>query len=200
MSQIYNQLVSYEKKLRLTLITKTVTNNSTSATSQYRLRSYRLLSHAEIEHFIENKVLSKISIEKRKWQTKGIVTNCLANLLAYHKVEYPNVSSRLADISTKNDISFRVGLVIANFETRVKRNNGIKEVDIIPMLISIGIDYTKISQTLLNNLSSFGHNRGNTAHNSSKVQQLINPSDEMNMVQHIISELRDVDKLIDQIK
>jgi RiboL-PSP-HEPN len=200
MSQFYRQLVLSERKLRKTLITKTVSNNPTTATSQYRLRSYRLLSHAEIEHYIENRILNKIAIDKNKWNSKGDISKCLSNLLAYHNATLPNVSSRLVEISSNNDISFRIGSTISSFQEKVKRNNGIKEVNIIPLLISIGIDYTKISQTLLNNLSSFGQNRGFTAHNSSKVQQLISPADEINIVDQIIKELYDVDELIDQIK
>lgn len=200
MSQSYRQLVSYEKKLRNTLVTKTVINSPTSDTSQYRLRSYRLLSHAEIEHFIESKILSKVTTEKQKWQARGTITNCLSNLLAYRTVDLPGISTRLVEVSTGNDISFRLGRVITAYESTVKRNNGIKETDIIPLLLAIGIDYTRLSQTLLNNMSSFGSNRGHTAHNSSKVQQLIIPADEISTVQQIIQELRTIDELIDEIK
>ena len=132
-------------------------------------------------------------------QSKAIITKCLANLLAYRTIELPGISSRLIEISTVNDISFRVGRVVSEYESLVKKNNGIKEVNIIPLLISLGVDYTKLSQTLLNNLSSFGSNRGHTAHNSSKVQQLISPADETGIVQQIIQELRSVDELIDHI-
>lgn len=199
MSQLYRQLVSHERKLRNILITKTVTKNPTTETSQFRLRSYRLLCHAEIEHFIETKILSKITAEKFKWHSQTVISKCLANLLAYRTVEFPGVSTRLVEVSTSNDISFRIGQVIATFENTVRRNNGIKEVDIIPLLICIGVDYTKLNQTLLNNMSSFGSVRGFTAHNSSKVQQLIVPADETSIVQQIIQELRTVDLLIDQI-
>lgn len=199
MSQRYRLLVSCEKKLRSTLITKTVTSSPTTETSQYRLRSYRLLSHAEIEHFIENRILDKVAAEKKKWKTNGVITKCLAALLAYTEVNLPGVSSKLADITTGNDIVFRVDRVVSTYEGKVKKNNGIKEDNIIPLLIPIGIDYTKINQTLLNDMSSFGSNRGDTAHNSSKVQHLIVPADEINMVRQIINELRAVDELINCI-
>ncbi|PKO16813.1 MAG: hypothetical protein CVU39_06240 [Chloroflexi bacterium HGW-Chloroflexi-10] len=200
MSQAYRQLVSCEKKLRTALITKTVISKPTTETSQYRLRSYRILCHAEIEYCIENIVLDKIVIEKSKWLTLGVIPKCIANLLAYSSMlKLPQLPSRLGEISTANDVSYRVGRVISTFETNVKRNNGIKEINIIPLLIPIGIDYTKLNQTLLNNLSSFGISRGATAHNSSKVQHLINPSDEIRMVQQIIQELQIVDDLIDGI-
>jgi hypothetical protein len=127
MSQIYRQLVSYERKLRNILITRTVTNNPTTETSQCRLRSYRLLCHAEIEYFIENKILSKIAAEKLKWQTQAVITKCLANLLAYRTVELPGISTKLVEITTSNDISFRMSRVIFTYENMVKKNNGIKE-------------------------------------------------------------------------
>jgi len=200
MSQYYKKLVNCEKKLRTSLITKTVIDSPTSPRSQYRLQSYRLLSHAEIEYYIEGIILHKLSIEKNKWKTHGKISNCLAYILAYSKVVLPSISTRLTEISNKNDIEFRMGTVLSEYERLVKRNNGIKEANVIPLLISIGVDYSKISQTLLNNLSSFGKNRGSTAHNSSIVQQLINPSDEIEIVKQIIEELEEIDELVRKIK
>lgn len=196
MTKIYRQLIVCEKELRKNLITKTVMSNSTSKTSQYRLRAYRLLTHAEIESYIENLILFKLDMEKSKWLQTKIIPNCIANLMAYNRNEFPNISCHLAEISTRNDVTFRITTIINSFELLVKRNNGIKEENIIPLVVPLGIDYQALSQTLLNNLSSFGQNRGNTAHNSSKVQQLINPNDEIRMTTQIIQELNTIDNLI----
>ena len=200
MSKNYRLLVSCVNKLRRSLITRTVINNPASDTSQYRLRSYRLLCHAEIEHYIETRILRKIDAEKNKWLNQSTISACLASLLAYHTNNLPNVSTRLSDIAPTNDFNFRLNAVISSFTSKVNRNNGIKESNVIPLLVSIGIDHTQLSQTMLNNMSSFGSNRGDTAHNSSKVQHLIIPLDEVNMVQHIVTDLNLVDDLIDQIK
>ena len=199
MSKDYKQLISCEKKLRNTLITKTVINHPTTETSQYRLRSYRVLCHAEIEHYVENRVFQKIASDKLKWQKKSIISNSLSSLLAYTKTELPHISTKLVDVSPKNDITFRINKVISIFEKSIINNHGIKEQNIIPLLISIGIDYTQLDQTMLNNMSSFGGNRGFTAHHSSKVQHYITPADEISMVQQIIQDLNLVDNLIDQI-
>jgi len=200
MTKIYRQLITCEKELRSTLITKTVISNFTSKTSQYRLRAYRLLSHAEIESYIENIILYKVSIEKVKLQQAKQISNCIACIMAYNKTEFPNISSHLAEISNRNDIIFRTSAIIYTFESQVKRNNGIKEENIIPLLVPLGIDYQSLSQTLLNTMSSFGQNRGSTAHNSSKVQHLINPNDEISMVNQIIQDLQLVDNLVVSIK
>lgn len=196
MSKYYKQLLVCERRLRRTFITKTVLKNPISRTSQYKIQSYRLLSHAEIEYYIESIILYRIDLEKMKWNTRSIISNCIAHLIAYNRAELPGPSSLLSEISNKNDIKFRINKVITTFESSVKRNNGIKEVDIIPLLVSIGVDYSQISQTLLNNLSSFGKFRGDTAHSSTKIQRLINPNDETGMVQKIVEELHDIDDLI----
>jgi hypothetical protein len=200
MTNNYQQLVSCEKELRNNLITKTVRSNFTTKTSQYRLRAYRLLTHAEIESYIEGLILLKINIEKIKWATTKIIPNCFASIMAYSKQEFPNISNHLAEITTRNDITFRTTTIINNFEAMIKRNNGIKEENIIPLIVPLGIDYSNISQTLLNNLSSFGQNRGNTAHNSSKVQSPINPVDETNIINQIVQEIQTIDSLIMEIK
>lgn len=200
MSKYYNQLLYCEKRLRKTFITNTVINNPTTITSQYKLQSYRLLSHAEIEFYIETLLLSKVKIEKKKFDQHGIISNCISHLFAYNKCDLPGTASRLTEISSKNDIEYRINRVVNNYEILVKRNNGIKEVDIIPLLVQVGIDYTQINQTLLNNLSSYGKYRGDTAHNSTKIQQLINPRDEIEIVQQIISELNSIDLLVSKVK
>jgi hypothetical protein len=200
MTTEYKQLTVCERQLRDSLITKTVLAYPTTNTSQYRLRAYRLLSHAEIEFYIENLVLSKIENEKAKWNSTKTITNSIGSLLSYSKFEFPNVSSHLSEVSSRNDAHYRITTIITIYENNIKKNNGIKEENIIPILIPIGIEYQSISQTLLNNLSSFGRNRGNTAHNSSKVQQLINPNDEINIVSQILQELVDIDRLVVNIK
>lgn len=199
MSASYKQLVSCERQLRYCFITKTVLTYPTTDISQLRLRSYRILSHAEIEYFIESIILLKIDKEKKKWGKNHSTTNCISNILAFIKIELPNTGSHLSEITSGNDFQFRVNKILNHYEEIIKHNNGIKEENVIPMLIPLGIDYLKINQTLLNNMSSFGVHRGGTAHNSSRVQNLINPQDEINMVTQIIRDLSDIDSLVNRI-
>jgi len=196
MSSHYKQLVSCEKRLRRTFITETVKLNPTTKTSQFKILSYRLLAHAEIEYYIENCILAKVKIEKEKYVSRGVISPCIASLIAYSNASFPKPACRLADVSTRNDLGHRINYVLSKFENNIRKNNGIKEQDVIPLLISIGIDYNQISQTLLNNLSSYGRYRGAAAHQSTKIQQLINPNDEISILNQIITQLEDIDKLI----
>ena len=174
MSKIYNQLIACEKKLQKIFITKKVLKDSSSETSQYQLRAYRILLHAEIEEYIENLILQKIILEKEKWQRTHKIPHCIACLIAYNTKGFPNISKRLSEISTKNDINFRINTIISNFQSQIQ----------------------ELDQMLLNNLSSFGTNRGTTVHHSSKVQKLINPNDEVNTVTQIITSLKEIDDLV----
>ena len=81
MTKNYKQLISCEKELRSNLVTKTVHNNFTTKTSQYRLRAYRLLTHAEIESYLENLILFKIQLEKNKWLSTKLIPNCIASII-----------------------------------------------------------------------------------------------------------------------
>lgn len=196
MSKLYDQLLHCERSLKKILITKTVLSTHTTTTSQFRLKSYRMMVHAEIEYYIERVILDKVSTEFQSWTHDSAVPNVILNILAYTKCDFPNVSSSLSEVTPKNDIGFRINKAVTQFQALVKANNGIKEKDLIPMLVSLGVDYSRVSQTLLNNLSSFGVLRGEIAHNSIKAHNLINPADEFGIVSQILSELRDIDELI----
>lgn len=196
MTPNYRRLLANEKQIQKCFVTKTVLSNSTTPSSQNKLRSYRLLLHAEIEFYLESLILQTIDRARNEWIKSNKVPKCIASVLAFSKATFPNPPSHLADLSTDNDFPYRVHYVLAIFEKNVKRNNGIKEENIIPLIVPLGIDYSKINQTLLNNMSSFGQNRGFTAHNSIKVHQLINPIDEISKVKQILDDLLDIDKLL----
>jgi hypothetical protein len=195
-SKKYNDLIRREIKLRKSLINKTVIHNPQTSLSQDRLRAYRLLMHAEIEYYFENIVIEKINNEKIKWDNKKIPSQTILSLLAYNECSFPKISSSLSDINSKNDKDFRINKAVGDYIGIIKKNNGIKECNIIPILIPLGIDYSKISQILMNDLSSYGSSRGEVAHNSYKVIKLINPTDEINIVTEIIKGIKDIDDLL----
>lgn len=174
-----------------------VRNNPTSSYSQDMIRTYRILLHAEIEHYFEQLVIYKINQAKIKWHTKNHVSPILLSIISFTECSFPSVPDSLAEVSSKNDLSFRINKAVNAFINSIEnRNNGIKEKDIVPIIIPLGLDYGRINQTLLNNLSSYGQLRGEVAHKSYKVTKLINPSDEINTSNLLVTDLKDLDNLI----
>ncbi len=198
MTKYFKQLRSCITLLKSSFITNTVLSYPTSNISQLRLRSFRLLSHAEIEYYVESTMLDKIREAKNNYFVKNRVSDILINLLAYSDVEFPKISTHLNEVNGSNDISFRINKAINAYEYTVKRNNGIKEENIIPLLLPLGIQYSMLDQVLFNNLSSFGKSRGDTAHQSSKVQVLINPQDEINVINYLLEGLESLDFIIER--
>jgi uncharacterized protein YpuA (DUF1002 family) len=73
-------------------------------------------------------------------------------------------------------------------------NHGIKEKNLSNLLVRIGVDVTQINQTLICNMNSYGVVRGDLAHSTYKIHKLINPIDEKNIVERIISDLQSLDE------
>lgn len=199
MTSYLSLLIRREKTLQKRLISNRVIKHPLTDLSQDMLRTYRLLVHAEIEHYLEKISIEAINKAKAKWNTHKKPSTALLTIVAYSNCNFPNVPSALSEISSKNDLNYRLNQAVNSCLGAVKRNNGIKETDIIPILVRLGVDYNKISQTLLNNLSSYGSLRGEVAHNSYKVVSLIDPINEKDMVKRIIDELNDIDKLINAL-
>jgi hypothetical protein len=161
------------------------------------LMSFRILLHAEIEYYLEQLIIQKVNKAKEKWIKHKDCSSILLSLLSYTECSFSPIPTALGEINTGNDITFRVNKAVSTFITRIeKQNHGIKEANIIPLVISLGMDYTKIDQTLLNDLSSFGGLRGDIAHKSFKVAQSIIPKNEENLSQQIIQSLKPFDELI----
>ncbi|GBF81897.1 diguanylate cyclase [Aphanothece sacrum FPU1] len=75
------------------------------------------------------------------------------------------------------------------FISSVNDNHGIKEKNILTLLLPIGINSDDLDQDWLNLMDSFGKNRGIIAHTSAlsyKTKQQINPQDELNTVKKIV--------------
>jgi hypothetical protein len=196
-SNSYKILQKRSKLLQKRFINSKVKKNPTGSYAQDMIRTYRLLLHAEIEFYLEQIIITKAKTSLNKWKNKNEPSNILLSLLSFTEINLPCIPKYLNEINSKNDLSFRINNTVNNFVAKIeKRNNGIKEENIMPLMLPLGIDYTKISQTLLNNLSSYGQSRGDAAHNSYKVINIVDPSIEINTSNNIILELKDLDKLI----
>lgn len=178
-----------------------VLSNPLTGRSQDLLRAFRLLVHAEIEAYVEQLVIRKAVDSLDLWRSGRKASKCLLSIVAFCEMELGAAPPHLAAIGPRNDLEERVNRATNTFIKRIRtKNNGIKEENLVPLLIPIGLDSSEVSQTLLNNLSSFGRNRGEIAHNSSKVVQPISPIDELSIIDQILSDLKDLDAAITTIK
>jgi len=100
-----------------------------------------------------------------------------------------NVSLDKLKITKKIDIAIRC------FKSVIAQNHGIKETNLLKLLLPIGIDSDDLDKVWLLNMDTFGEERGEIAHSSAiKRKQPPNPADELERVKQIIQELERVDQ------
>jgi hypothetical protein len=165
---------------------------------------FRLLVHAEIEHYIEQRVGDIAKMARDRYSLDGKARTIILALLAYYDGKWPEtVESISVAIEPKAmaTIHKRIGRAHDVFRHMVfKENNGIKERNILRLLLPVGILIDDLDSTWLNTLNSFGASRGNTAHLSAKTQQPIDPKTEIQTVEQILQGLERVDARLSDLE
>lgn len=80
------------------------------------------------------------------------------------------------------------------------QNHGVKEENLLRMLLPIGLHPVHIDPAWVSTLDAFGADRGKVAHTSIKTQQQINPMDELKTVEDILVGLQKLDGLIGKLR
>ena len=162
-------------------------------------RAFRVLMHAEIESYLEDRVLEAARRAFTAWMSAGRASVPLTALLASFDTSRPKLPQNLG---TTPFVHTRVGGIFAHFETRVKGNHGIRSNDVLALLLPIGVDDGKIDQTWLATTDGFGSSRGDAAHQSgvkSRVTYQIDPQSDYNTVQQILHGLERLDQELSRL-
>ena len=97
----------------------------------------------------------------------------------------------------QRDLVARVKDCLDKFNSYAKaENNGIRERDILRLLLPVGITTQDIDPTWLATTSSFGRARGDTAHRSNQVDRPPDPKSELDTVTQIVEGLLDIDNML----
>lgn len=178
--------------------------------------AYRMLAHAEIEAYLEDRVKEVADYAIQEWSKSKKVSYTLLCLLAFSGMELesppesltasqPSLTKKLKE---KLELNKKVGTVYSNFLASIEKNHGIKEKNILALLLPVGIDSDDIDQEWLNLLNNFGTDRGKIAHQSAlsyKTTQPIDPKEELDTVDQIIGNfsgikgLKDIDQLLNKL-
>jgi len=164
---------------------------------QAHTRAFLVLSHAEIESYLEEWAKEIARASEVVWLSSGKITEPLAFLLATlaQRIEIPptplvtnwkDSPQRLAEASVK---------LFQKYYKQIKDNNGIKEKNVLALFAPLGVPATTLGSTLLPNLDSLGALRGTHAHHSAKaVQSVLDPETEYNRVIDLVDELLVLDQ------
>jgi hypothetical protein len=171
--------------------------------------AYRVLVHAEIEAYLEDRVWEVVLNAKKNWDSQGKTCRTLICLLAFsgQMMEVPpdtlspsKGSKKVLEVKIK--INKKIDSAIESFKRVIDHNHGIKEANILALLVPIGINRDDLASDWLATMNTFGEERGVVAHTSatSTTIQTPDPATELGRVEQIISqELWKVDELINKL-
>ena len=182
-----------------------------SATGDYsareldRARGFRLLAHAEIEAFIEDVTFDAAKRSVSAWSRDRTTGDTLFCLIAhYHhgfavdqfeSPPFPDTSRP----KMKESIKELVDVAMRQYKSIHSTNNGVKEDNIVRLILPIGVRKTDLDPLWITNLNEFGKQRGDVAHSTAKAQQRIDPRSEWQVVSDLLIGLQKLDELISEL-
>lgn len=184
-SQLSKRIVVIEKSY-LPVVNPT---GNYSNKEQDDLRAFLLLVHAEIESYFEEVSESKVKAAFKNWKTNRTKSNVLLALVSFCE-----------NAISEQKLEERVNKALSFYINTLKKNNGIKERNLLEILLPIGVEYTTIDTTWLSTMTSFGTNRGDVAHKTAAVQQPLDPVTLKNTITLILTEIKKIDEEIKRIK
>ena len=100
------------------------------------------------------------------------------------------------------EITEKINSAIKSFKKIIDNNHGVKEKNILALLLPIGIDSDDLDPAWLADMNTFGEKRGLVAHTSATSYMTIqtpDPANELNTVTQIKNELLRIDELINNL-
>ncbi len=190
-SALFNQLAGRLSELRRRLLPRKFSSTGVYTDRQLdAARGYRVLAHAEIEHYIEQSAYFIANQAFANWRNDSRPRKAIICLLAHSKRPERGYT----------DTSRHVGDAIAGLGNVIKGNHGIKEENLLKLLPPVGIEWSALNTTWLATMTSFGTLRGQVAHSSARAQHPIDPLTEFNTVKFLLSGLKDLDDMFEVLK
>jgi hypothetical protein len=155
-------------------------------------------------------VLEAVNRARIAWETNKHVSRVILCLLAFSgkEMRLPPATLQASNEQKKKawpeliDIAERITPVIRDFNYMIRlKNHGIKEENLLSLLLPIGVDHSNLDPIFLADMDSFGTMRGAAAHTSSStvVRKEIDPAEELKRVEGLMPGIESVDALIDSL-
>jgi hypothetical protein len=150
-------------------------------------RAYLLLCHAEVEHFIEERAKAIARNALTLWMSDRRPRKPLMALLTMYEGKF----------TMTDTLATRLNKTVVAFEFAVGNNHGVKEDNVLSLLLPVGIDKTDLDPLWLNEMNTFGTRRGIVAHQAAHaVRSPPDPDVSRAMVGRVLTGLEDVDGLV----
>jgi len=159
---------------------------------QAHTRAFLVLSHAEIESYLEGWAKEIARASELVWLSSTKITTPLAFLLATlaDRIAVPDTIRAQTPKDVPQRLSDALVKLFLKYYTQISDNSGIKERNILTLFGPLGIPATALGTTLLPNLDTLGAMRGTHAHQSARaIQSVLDPETEYKRVDSLLAEL-----------
>ena len=207
----YNELKNEVLQLRRNLLPKRFLSSG-----QYkeevitRTVAYRVLTHAEIEEYLEDRSRDIALRAVKAWKERSKASKTLLALIAFSGMTMekppssmsPEQPSQAGQWDEKIKLSKKIDLAMNVFHSVLNNNNGIKEENILRLLLPIAVDCGQLDTVLVADLNSYGFSRGLVAHKglgSYRTTEQIDPKEELKKVTSLVEGIGSIDEIFEQL-
>lgn len=161
---------------------------------------FKLLLHAEVENYIEERIRSAIFRANEAWSQGGKISRCFFTLLLRWSQEISTATEKCRDTPRMPDITSILEKLSKKAIEIIDSNNSIKQAKFTQLAALAGMMADDHSPALLAALESFGKTRGDVAHRSVGRTRILNdPRVEGKDAEQLISMLGDFDTALDAL-
>lgn len=170
---------------------------------------FRILCVAEIEHYLEDRCVQIAKTALDAWKTKGHFSPSLQSLTVFTTIKYESPPAYLTPKPKDQKDWDNLVSPIKRIERAVndyldfvrEENHGIREKNLLALLVPIGIDLRRIDQTLLDRMDALGSKRGDAAHNScaKAVRSGVDPAVEKKSIDEVVAGILDLDSRLEAL-
>ncbi|MFI6896122.1 HEPN domain-containing protein [Streptomyces sp. NPDC050256] len=165
-----------------------------------RTRGFRVLAHAEFESYVEDRAIEVVNKAHITWGNKGEIRPCLLALMSHREAKM-NIPDTIADLTDRSPkfptLNARIEAAKRQYTTYAKKqNHGIKERNLLQLLLPLGVTKDEINTSWLSTTESWASERGEIAHTSAKMQVQINPRTELFTVREILKGFKQIDEIL----
>ena len=162
-----------------------------------RTRGFRLLAHAEIEACLEDLGIDTVNTAYSAWTEDGRPRTTLVSLLSFGSKKFDTPESLESTLTLRE----RMNEIRNEYVNWVRnQNHGVREKNVLRILLPAGIREHEIDTTWLATIDSFGSARGSTAHNAGRPLNPPDPARELQTVRQIVKGLEPIDRRLTELR
>jgi hypothetical protein len=170
-----------------------------------RVLAYRVLTHAELEHCMEQLVAETVTAAWKGYAADHKPRTCLLALLAYYEGQLGGPPETLSPGQNRRKFHLHLQDRINqardhHLGTVVRNNHGISETNVLRLLMPVGIGAADLDQTWLNDATAYSAARNQVAHQTGRVQQIPDPAGELDRVRKLALGLEPIDARLGELR